>query len=100
MFSEVLTLISRDLASIGHIALVSDENARNVVRSVLLDFVHPSFDGTEAFAVCDVISHNDTVGALVVAASDCFESFLSGGIPNLQLDGLSVNFDSSNFLNV
>ena len=65
---------------------------------MLLDLVHPVLDGAEALAVGDVVSDNDTVSALVVAASDGLESLLAGSVPNLKLDGLSVNLNCSNFL--
>ena len=34
------------------------------------------------------------VNGLVVAAGDSLEALLAGGVPNLELDGLSVNLDS------
>ncbi len=83
MLSELLSFIGGDLACIGHIALVADENTRDVVRSMLLDLAHPVLDGAEALSVGDVVGHNDTVSSLVVAAGDGLESFLTSGIPNL-----------------
>lgn len=65
---------------------------------MLLDLAHPVLDGAEALSVGDVVGHNDTVSSLVVAAGDGLESLLTSGIPNLQLDGLAVNLDGSDFL--
>ena len=36
------------------------------------------------------------MGALIITASDGFKSLLTGGIPNLQLDCLSIDVNSSN----
>ena len=65
---------------------------------MLLDLVHPVLNGAKALTIGEIISHDDAVSALVVAARDGLEAFLSSGIPNLEFDGLSVNFNSSYFL--
>jgi len=93
VLGEFLALIGGDLARLSHIALVADEDAGDVVGGVFLDLVHPVLDGAEALAVCDVVGDDDAVGALVVAAGDSLEALLAGGVPNLELDGLSVNLD-------
>jgi hypothetical protein len=98
VLSEFLALIGGDLARLSHIALVADEDAGNVVGGVFLDLVHPVLDGAEALAVCDVVGDDDAVGALVVAAGDSLEALLAGGVPNLELDGLSIDLDGSDFL--
>jgi len=36
--------------------------------------------------------------AAVVAAGNCAEPLLPSGVPDLQLDGLSFELDSANFL--
>jgi len=86
------------LAGVGHVALVADEDAGDVVGGVFLDLVHPVLDGAEALAVSDVVGHDDTVRALVVAARYRLEALLTGGVPNLELNGLTVNLNGSNFL--
>ena len=98
MLGEFLAFVGGDLTCVGHVALVADENAGDVVGGVLLDFVHPVLDGAEALAVSDVVGHNDTVSALVVAARDRLEALLAGCVPNLKLNGLAVNLNGSNFL--
>jgi hypothetical protein len=65
---------------------------------VLLDLVHPVLDCTEALAVGDVVSHDDTVSTLIVAGCDGLETFLTSSVPNLKLNGLSIDFNSSYFL--
>lgn len=81
MFSEFLALISANLSAVLHIALVTDEDARNVVWSVLLYLVHPVLNSAETLSVCDVVCHNDTMSTLVIAACDSLESLLTCGIP-------------------
>lgn len=98
VLSKFLALISGYLSGIGHVALIADQNAGDVVRGVLLDLVHPVLDCTEALAVGDVVSHDDTVGSLVVAGGNSLETFLASGVPNLELNGLSIDFNGSNFL--
>ena len=93
MLSELLALVSGDLACVSHIALVADENARDVVGGVLLNLIHPVLDGAEALAVSDVVGDNDAVSALVVAAGDRLEALLSCGVPDLQLNRLAVHLD-------
>ena len=98
MLCEFLALVGGDLAGVGHIALVANEDARDVVRGVLLDLAHPVLDGAEALSVGDVVGHDDAVSALVVAAGDGLEAFLASGVPNLELNGLSVDIDGPDFL--
>lgn len=93
MLSELLALVSGDLACVSHIALVADENARDVVGGVLLNLIHPVLDGAEALAVSDVVGDNDAVSALVVAAGDRLEALLSCSVPDLQLNRLAVHLD-------
>lgn len=98
VLSKFLTLIGGHLSGLGHVALVADQDARDVVGCVLLDLVHPVLDCTEALAVGDVVSHDDTVSTLVVAGCDGLETFLTSSVPNLKLNGLSIDFNSSYFL--
>jgi hypothetical protein len=81
VFSQLLALIGRDLSGLLHIALVSDQDAGDVVRGVLLDLVHPVLDGAEALPVGDVVGHDDTVCALVVGASNGLEALLACSVP-------------------
>ena len=83
MLCEFLAFIGGNLTCVGEVALVADEDARNVVGGVLLDFVHPVLDCAETLAISHIVSHNDTVGAFVVAARDSLESLLAGSVPNL-----------------
>ena len=98
VLSKLLALIGGHLSGVGHIALIADEDAGDVVGGVLLHLVHPVLNGAEALAVGDVVSHDDTVGTLVVAGGNSLETFLACGVPNLELNGLSIDFNGSNFL--
>ena len=98
MLSELFAFVCGYLASLSHIALVANEDARDIVGSVFLDLAHPVLDGAEALSVGDVVSDDDAVGTLVVAAGDGLEALLAGGVPNLELDGLSVDINGSDFL--
>ena len=98
VLSEFLAFIGGHLSGLGHVALVADQDAGDVVRCVLLDFVHPVLDCAEALAVGDVVSHDDTVSTLVIARCDSLETLLTGSVPDLKLNGLSVDFNGSDFL--
>ena len=98
VLSKLLTLIGGDLSGLGHVALVANQDAGDVVGSVFLDLVHPVLYCAEALAIGDIVGHNDTVGTLVIAGGDSLETLLASSVPNLELNGLSINFDSSNFL--
>ena len=65
---------------------------------MLFDFIHPVLDSAETLAVGQIIGHDDTMSALVVAARNSLETLLASGIPDLELNSFAVDFDSSNFL--
>jgi hypothetical protein len=48
---------------------------------MLLNLIHPVFNGAETLSISNVICHNDAVCPLVVTACDCLESLLAGSIP-------------------
>lgn len=43
----------------------------------------------------DVVHQESTGSSSVVTAGDALETFLAGGVPNLQLDVLLVDLDSA-----
>ena len=92
MVCELLALLGAHLTLALQIALVADEDARDVVSGVLLNLGHPVLNSAEGLAISDVVGHDDAVGALVVAGSNSFEAFLASSVPNLELDGLAVDF--------
>ena len=97
MVCELFALGVRDLSLIFQIFFVTHKNTGNVLIRVLVDLSHPFRDFGERISVSDVVSHDDTVSTLVVAAGDSLEPLLPGGVPNLKLDGLAVYVDCSDF---
>ena len=47
MVGHLLTLLERDSSSVLQIGLVTDQDPRDVVLSVLLNFAHPGVHGVE-----------------------------------------------------
>ena len=88
-------LVEGDHTLILQIGLIADQDASDVVLSVLLDLAHPGVNGAEGVAVSDVIGHNDAVGALVIAGRDGLEALLTSGIPDLKLADFLVNVNST-----
>ena len=76
-----LSFVSGHLSRVFHIGFIAHEDSGDVVGSVLLHLVHPVFDGVEAFFVGNVVGHDDSVGAFVVAAGDGLESLLPCSVP-------------------
>lgn len=63
---------------------------------MFVDFAHPFGNLGEGVSLSNVIGDYDTVGTLIIAAGNSFESFLTSGIPNLKLYGLSIDVNCSN----
>ena len=57
--------------------------------------MEPLLDIVEGFVVGDVVNDDDTVSTAVVRGGNCAETLLSGGIPNLELDGLPVELNGT-----
>ena len=93
MVGHLLTFFKGDSSSVLQIRLVSDQDPRDVVLGVLLNFTHPSVHGVERVTVRDVVDDDDSVGSLVVAGSDSLEALLAGRVPNLQLAHLLIDVD-------
>ena len=64
---------------------------------MFVDFTHPLRNLCEGISVGDIIGDDDTMSTLIVRRSDCLESLLTGSIPDLELDSLSVNINCSDF---
>ena len=69
----------------------ASEDVRPKVASHLLHIV-------EGFHLSDIVYDDDSVRAAVVAAGDRAESLLPCRVPNLQLDGFSIELDGADFL--
>lgn len=63
---------------------------------MFVDFAHPFGNLGEGVSLSNVIGDYDTVGTLIIAAGNSLESFLTSGIPNLKLYGLSIDVNCSN----
>ena len=71
MVGHLLAFFERHGALVLQIALITDQDASYVtLERVLFNFRHPGVDSVEGIAVSNVISHNDTMGALVITRCD------------------------------
>lgn len=59
--------------------------------------MQPPFDVRKGFPVCNIVNHDDTVGAPVIRARYRPEPLLTRRIPNLQLYSLTVYLKCSYF---
>lgn len=73
------------------VALVSGNDELNVLITFLSEFLHPVLDSRERFSVCDVISEKCPVCVPIIDGGEGVESLLSGGIPDVEFDGLAVH---------
>ena len=64
---HLLALLEGDCSLVLQIGLVADQDASDVVLSVLLNLAHPCVHCVEAVSISDVIHHNDAMSTLVVA---------------------------------
>lgn len=70
--------------SVGlEIRLVADKELDYILIAIFIDFGKPVFDILERLSVSDIINKDDSMGAFVIGSGDCFESLLSGGVPDL-----------------
>lgn len=60
--------------------------------------MQPLLDVVKGFGIRHVIDHNNAVGAAVIGRSNCSKALLASRIPNLELDGLGIEFDRADFL--
>jgi hypothetical protein len=104
--SQRLPLFFRNHLFLQHITLVPHEDLVDAFSRMLLNITDPVSDIVEASIVGYVVRQEDSHGAAVVGGRDCSESFLTGRIlilntgnkyPDLQLDSLSIQFNSPNF---
>ncbi len=58
---------------------------------MLVNLFQPVRNIVKGLLVSAVIHKNDAHGSLIVGLGNSTESFLSGGIPNLQFDSLIVD---------
>lgn len=58
---------------------------------MLIDLFHPISNVLEGIRISHTVGKDDAHRAFVVILSDCTESLLSSGIPDLQFHSLSVD---------
>lgn len=97
MISKLFCLLIWDLSLIFKIFLISNEDSRDIFLCVLIDFTHPFRNLGKWVTIGDVISYYDTMSTLIITTSDCFKSLLTGSIPNLEFNSLSININCSDF---
>jgi hypothetical protein len=85
------------LSPVVHVALVAEDHLLHVRARVLLNVPDPVLDVVKALLVGDIIDEHDAHGAAVVGGGDGPEPLLSGCVPDLELDLLSVQLDRPDF---
>lgn len=100
MISELFAFLCCDLSLVEQIVFVSYKDPGDIIIGVLLYLIHPVINSFVGLFISCVINHDDAMSSFVVAGSDGLESLLACSIPDLKFDGLSVNFKSSDFLNL
>ena len=78
------------------IGFIAHQEFDNILVSVLVDLSQPVLNVLEGLSVGDIVDEDDSVSTFVVRGSDGLEAFLSGGVPNLKLDGASSRLEGSN----
>lgn len=53
-------------------------------------------DGAEGVTICDIICHDDSMCALIVARGNRLEAFLTCSVPDLKFANFLVHIDSAN----
>jgi len=93
---KLLPLLRADDAFVFEIALVTDQQLVHILGRVAINLVEPLLHVLEAFVVCHVVDYDNTVCTAVVGRGNGPETLLAGGIPDLQLDCLAIQFDGAN----
>ena len=106
---------------VRHIALVADEQLVDTLGGISVNLLKPLLDVVERVHVGNIVDNANAVSTAVVGGGDGTETLLAGGIPlshrvsackegvrgrisslgiayDLQLDGLAIEFDRSDFL--
>ncbi len=95
---ELFSLFGRNRSFASQICLVANQEFLTSLTSIAIDFADPLLDIYKGSGVCDIINHNNAMSASIVGRGNCSKSFLSGRVPNLQFNRLSIQFGGSNFL--
>lgn len=95
--SEFFALFRGNNTLARQIGLVTDKKLIDVFRRVSLDLMQPRLHIVERFLIGDIIGNDNSMGTAVVRCCNGAESFLSGCVPDLKLNSLSIEFDRTNF---
>jgi len=94
---KFLALLRRDNTLARQIGLITNEKLVDVLRCVSINLVQPLLYIVEGFLVGDIIDNDNSMGTAVVRRCNGTETFLSGCVPDLELNSLAVQFDGTNF---
>lgn len=99
---ELRALLRAHLSYLLHVTLVSHEYLAHARVCKSLNLMHPLPHVVERVAVSHIVDDYNAVRAPVVAACECAEPFLAGGVPYLkfhylffQLDGFDLEIHSN-----
>lgn len=93
--SKGFRLICRNSSQVSQIALVSNKHDDNVAVGVVAKLLEPSGDVDVCRMLSNVVYEQSSDGTTVVCRCDGTVSLLSGSIPDLSLDCLSVYGDGT-----
>ena len=94
---EFLTLFRRNDTLARQIRLITHQQLVDVFGGVSINLVQPLLNIVEGFLVGHIVYDDNSVSPAIVRGCNGSESFLSGGIPDLELDGLSIQLNCSDF---
>jgi hypothetical protein len=95
---KLLALLCADHTLGRQIGLVTHQQLVDVFSCVPINLMQPLLDIVEGFSISHVVNNDNAVGATVVRRGNGPEAFLSGRVPNLELDGFCVKLNGTNFL--
>ena len=87
---KFLSLFGRNNTLGGQVGLVTNQKLVNIFTGISINFVQPLLYIVEGFIVGNIVNNDNAVGTTVIRRCDCTETFLTSGIPDLKLDGLSI----------
>lgn len=90
-----LGLLCRYSPQMSQIALVAHQHDDNVRVCMVPQLLKPSRDVLVCLVLADIVDEEGTDRASVVGGRDRTVSLLTGGIPNLRLNGLGLNLNRS-----
>lgn len=85
---KLLGLLGRDRPQVPQIALVTNQHDDDIGIGVVSQLLKPTVDILVGLVLADIIDKEGTDSATVVGRGDGPVSLLTGGIPDLCLDGL------------